>query len=88
MQFTDFAPFYLLVHTSLAELYIVLYIRVERGSLPQFLTKLGQPTMSTSEYWTRYTFLLLMGPKNIQIDELMQKTDPLDAQEDLQMKKA
>ena len=27
-----------------------------------------------------------MGPKNIQIDELMRKTDPLDAQEDLQMK--
>ncbi len=42
--------------------------------------------MSTSEYWTRYTFLLLMGPKNIQIDELLQKTEPLDAQEDLQMK--
>ncbi len=42
--------------------------------------------MSTSEYWTRYTFLLLMGPKNIQIDALLQKTEPLDAQEDLQMK--
>ena len=56
------------------------------GRLPQFLTELGEPTMSTSEYWTRYTFLLLMGPNNIQIDELMQKTDPLDSQEDLQMK--
>ncbi len=56
------------------------------GSLPQFLTELGEPIMSTSEYWTRYNFLLLMGPKNIQIDELMQKTNPLDAQEDLQMK--
>ncbi len=42
--------------------------------------------MSTPEYWTRYTFLLLMGPENIQIEELLQITDPLDGQENLQRK--
>ncbi len=67
-------------------MHIVLYIIGKIVSLPQFLTELGKPTMSTSEYWTRYNFLLLMGPKSIQTDELMQKTDPLAAQEDLQMK--
>ena len=56
------------------------------GTLPQFVTELGEPAKSTSEYWTRYAFLLLMCPKNIQIDELLQNTDPLDAQEGLQMK--
>ena len=55
------------------------------GSLPQFLTESGEPVMSTSEYWRRYTFLLLMGPKNIQIDVLIVKVGPLDAQKDLQM---
>ncbi len=55
-------------------------------TLPQFLIELGEPVMSTSEYWTRYTFLLLMDPKNIQIDELLEKTEPLDAQEGLQTK--
>ena len=29
--------------------------------------------MSTSEYWTRFTFVLLMGNKNIQIDQLLLK---------------
>ncbi len=56
------------------------------GSLPQFLTESGEPVMSTSEYWRRYTFLLLMGPKKIQIDELITKAGPLEAAEDLQMK--
>ena len=44
--------------------------------------------MSTSEYWTRYTLLPFMGPTNFKIDELLLKTDPLDAQESLQVKNA
>ena len=42
-------------------------------NLPVFLTEVGEPIMSTSEYWTRFTFVILMGNKNIQIDQLLAK---------------
>ncbi len=42
--------------------------------------------MSKTEYWTRFTFVLLMGSKNIQIDDLLEKTEELDNTEKLHMK--
>ena len=42
-------------------------------NLHVLLTDLGEPIMSTPEYWTRFTFLTLMGNKNIQIDQLLAK---------------
>ena len=54
--------------------------------LPPFISENGEPSMSTTEYWTRFTFVLLMGSKNIQIDELLAKTEELDNTEKLHMK--
>ena len=42
-------------------------------NLQPFLSESGEQTMSTTEYWTRFTFVMLMGTKNIQIDELLEK---------------
>ncbi len=52
-----------IVHTNFSEM----------QNLSVFLTHSGEPIMSTSEYWTRFTFVLLMGSKNIQIDQLLLK---------------
>ncbi len=57
-------------------------------NLPQFLSENGQPAMSTSEYWTRFTFVLLMGSKNIQIEDLLSNTEELSEAEKLHMKSA
>ena len=53
--------------------------------LPPFISENGEPVMSTTEYWTRFMFVLLMGSK-IQIDELLAKTEELDNMEKLHMK--
>ena len=42
-------------------------------NLQPFLSETGEQIMSTTEYWTRFTFVMLMGTKNIQIDELLEK---------------
>ena len=42
-------------------------------NLQPFLSETGEQTMSTTKYWTRFTFVMLMGTKNIQIDELLEK---------------
>ena len=56
--------------------------------LPQFLSETGEPVVSTTEYWTRFTIVLLIGSKNIQIDELLAKTEELDNAEKLHVKTA
>ena len=55
-------------------------------TLPQFLSKTGVPIMSTAEYWRKFTFVMLMTNKNIQIDELLTKEEALTETEQLHMK--
>ena len=42
-------------------------------NLQPFLSESREQIMSTTENWTRFTFVMLMGTKNIQIDELPEK---------------
>ncbi len=42
-------------------------------NLQPFLSESREQIMSTTENWTRFTFVMLMGTKNIQIDELLEK---------------